>query len=176
MTDENPTPVDPARVRAALEVLGWPDDRKQREPFVEPRAYWETAEDIIRAADAASSEQHAIAGGYDDEARQTEIQDLLDESARAFAKADTSSERVEVIRDLLAGWYAAWPTTAVTDEHVGIAHQIVALVYAAEARVSTPPTFESTESLGELPRWEQELIDREFAERERDDQGARTDG
>ncbi|MFI2650180.1 DUF6085 family protein [Micromonospora fulviviridis] len=68
MTDENPTPVDPARVLAALEVLGWPDDRA--DPATAPAPldecdyplglHWKLAEDVIRAADAASSEQHVI--------------------------------------------------------------------------------------------------------------------
>ena len=66
MTDKTPTPVDPARVLAALEVLGWPDDREDaaRDPegpsYGPPGLYWEIVEDVIRAADAASSEQHVI--------------------------------------------------------------------------------------------------------------------
>lgn len=63
-----------------------------------------------------------------------DVHQLLDDATRAFADATTSGERVEVIRDLLDGWYGAWPTSAVTDPHEGIAHQIVALVHAAEAR------------------------------------------
>ncbi|MEH0823440.1 MULTISPECIES: DUF6085 family protein [unclassified Micromonospora] len=61
MSDETPTPVDPARVRAVLTVMGWPDDSKlRRAAFPGPRFYWELAEEIIRAADAASSETHVI--------------------------------------------------------------------------------------------------------------------
>ncbi|WFF07226.1 DUF6085 family protein [Micromonospora sp. WMMD1076] len=61
MTDETKTPVDPARVHAVLAVMAWPDDSKQRrEAFPGPRFYWELAEEIIRAADAASSEKHII--------------------------------------------------------------------------------------------------------------------
>lgn len=68
MTDPPPTPVDPARVLAALEVLGWPDDREDPAACPAPLddvgyplgMYWELAEDVIRAADAASSEQHVI--------------------------------------------------------------------------------------------------------------------
>jgi hypothetical protein len=66
-----------------------------------------------------------------------DVQQILDDAAVAFANAGTSDERVEVIRDLLEAWYAAWPPTAVTDEHEGIAHQLVAMVYAAEARAGT---------------------------------------
>lgn len=59
MTDPTPTPVDPARVLAVLEVLGWPDDRVDAAGDPEgysnalTRVYWELAEDVIRAADAA---------------------------------------------------------------------------------------------------------------------------
>lgn len=59
MTDQSPTPVDPARVLAALEVLGWPDDREDAARDSEgpsclpPGVYWELAEDVVRAADAA---------------------------------------------------------------------------------------------------------------------------
>jgi len=68
VTDLPPTPVDPARVLAALEVLGWPDDRADPATCPAPLdevdyplgVYWELAEDVIRAADAASSEQHVI--------------------------------------------------------------------------------------------------------------------
>lgn len=65
MTDLTPTPVDPARVLAVLEVLGWPDDRERgphaEDPSYGPHGvYWEIAEDVIRAADAASSEPHVI--------------------------------------------------------------------------------------------------------------------
>ncbi|PZF98534.1 hypothetical protein [Micromonospora deserti] len=246
MTD-NRAPIDPARVLAALEVLGWPDDRGEQyaeDAAVMPaEAHYRLAEDVIRAVDAAGcpclpgapshrhgaggyctvgSPQHhvitfaddgtwslehpatcppgndpsatdwdcplrqlaerqitpdlaaLVAGGryactvndlrdvfqledrlhddqctppicaacgcwcHDEEPDPDAVQDLLDDATRAFAAADTSSERVEVIRDLLAGWYAAWPAGAVTDEHEGIAHQIVALVYAAEAAVSPP--------------------------------------
>lgn len=65
MTDT--TQVDPARVLAVLHVLGWPDDRKDTARDAEgysygpPGAYWELVEDVIRAADAASTEQHVIA-------------------------------------------------------------------------------------------------------------------
>ncbi|MET7949238.1 hypothetical protein [Micromonospora sp. NPDC005324] len=67
------------------------------------------------------------------------VQRMLDDATQAFADASTGSERREVIRDLLAGWYAAWPPTAVTDPHEGIAFQLVALVYAAEARAVACP-------------------------------------
>ncbi|MEU8264936.1 DUF6085 family protein [Micromonospora sp. NPDC048999] len=66
-----PTPVDPARVLAALEVLGWPDDRENAAARPGPKdnylpgdylpgVFWELAADVIRAADAASSEPHVI--------------------------------------------------------------------------------------------------------------------
>lgn len=54
-TDADPTPpapVDPARVLAALDSLGWPDDRE--ETVYVPRVYWSGVEAAIRAADAAS--------------------------------------------------------------------------------------------------------------------------
>lgn len=61
-----PNPVDPARVQAVLEVMGWPDDRT--DPDCAPVGfYWQLAEEIIRAADSASSESHIIAfrpGGW----------------------------------------------------------------------------------------------------------------
>ncbi|MCT2276343.1 hypothetical protein M3G91_01800 [Micromonospora chalcea] len=49
-------PVDPARVLAVLQVLGWPDDREQRDPFWH-RACWGLAEDVIRAADTAAGSE-----------------------------------------------------------------------------------------------------------------------
>ncbi|MEU4592903.1 DUF6085 family protein [Micromonospora aurantiaca (nom. illeg.)] len=57
MTDETPIPVDPARVRAVLGVMGWYDDREHTELA---GVLWELAEEVIRAADAASSETHVI--------------------------------------------------------------------------------------------------------------------
>lgn len=74
----------------------------------------------------------------DDEDAQATAQTLIDDATKAFAAADSSSERVEVIRDLLAGWYAAWPKSAVTDPHEPIAWQLVSLICAAEARASAP--------------------------------------
>ncbi|KXK63375.1 hypothetical protein AWW66_03415 [Micromonospora rosaria] len=74
MTD---TPIDPARVLAALESLGWPDDREQEQPGPEPvghfelRRYWTAAENVVRAVDKAgcpctpSAPEHRHgAGGY----------------------------------------------------------------------------------------------------------------
>ncbi|MDM4721140.1 hypothetical protein QTQ03_16605 [Micromonospora sp. WMMA1363] len=67
-----------------------------------------------------------------------DMQRFLDHTAKEFAVAHTSGERVEVIRDCLEGWYDRWDATYVTDEHEGIARHLVALIYAAEARASTP--------------------------------------
>ena len=52
MTDQ--TPINPARVLAALETLGWPDDRGYQYERM-PNSY-QLAEDAIRAADKATSE------------------------------------------------------------------------------------------------------------------------
>lgn len=56
----DPADVDPARVLAALDVLGWPDDRDgsaHAEPdgyeVTPARHYWELVSDVIRATDAA---------------------------------------------------------------------------------------------------------------------------
>ncbi|MFG3709497.1 hypothetical protein [Micromonospora sp. NPDC047730] len=67
-----------------------------------------------------------------------DVQRMLDDATYAFGEARTSSERQDAIRSLLDGWYAAWPKTAVTDPHEGIAWHLVSLVDAAEARASTP--------------------------------------
>jgi hypothetical protein len=57
MTD--PVRVAPARVLAALEVLGWPDDREGScDGGFTPRGeYWELAEDVVRAADDAATKE-----------------------------------------------------------------------------------------------------------------------
>ncbi|MER7164518.1 hypothetical protein ABT336_00345 [Micromonospora sp. NPDC000207] len=53
------TPIDPARVLAALSALGWPDDREEEQPGPEPvghfelRRYWTAAENVVRAIDNA---------------------------------------------------------------------------------------------------------------------------
>ncbi|WP_435585793.1 hypothetical protein [Micromonospora aurantiaca (nom. illeg.)] len=57
MSDETPIPVDPARVRAVLAVMGWYDDREHTDLA---GVLWELAEEVIRAADAASPETHVI--------------------------------------------------------------------------------------------------------------------
>ncbi|MCT2278008.1 hypothetical protein M3G91_10260 [Micromonospora chalcea] len=74
----------------------------------------------------------------EDEYDPADVQNLLDDSTRAFAAAEGSSERVEVICELLAGWYAAWPATAVTDPNEGIARHLVSLIDAAEAQAVEP--------------------------------------
>lgn len=74
----------------------------------------------------------------DTEATPEEVQNLLDDAAVAFTNAGSQSERVEALRDLLAGWYAAWPATAVTDPHEPIAWQLASIIAAAEARASQP--------------------------------------
>lgn len=61
-------------------------------------------------------------------------QALIDQATGRFFEADGSSERVDVIRDLLAGWYTAWPSTAVTDPHEPIAWQLESLIAGAESR------------------------------------------
>lgn len=77
-------------------------------------------------------------GPTDTEATPDDVQNLLDDAAVAFANAGSQSERVEVLRDLLAGWYAAWPDTAVTDPNEPIAWQLASIIAAAEARASAP--------------------------------------
>lgn len=67
-------------------------------------------------------------------------QALIDEVTLRVATADGSSERVEAIRDLLAGWYAAWPVTAVTDPHEPIAWQMESLIAGAESRAARRAT------------------------------------
>lgn len=67
------------------------------------------------------------------------MQAFLDHSTAEFAAARTDDDRVEVIRDLLEGWYDRWDAyyaTAVTDEHDGIARHLVALITTAEAHAS----------------------------------------
>ncbi|WP_307936713.1 hypothetical protein [Salinispora arenicola] len=61
------------------------------------------------------------------------MQAFLDYSTAEFAAAHTADDRVEVIRDLLEGWYDRWDAHypgAVTDEHDGIARHLVALITA----------------------------------------------
>jgi hypothetical protein len=65
-------------------------------------------------------------------------QTVIDETTRRFFEADGSSERVEAVRDLLAGWYAAWPPSAVTDPHEPIAWQLESLITGAESRTALP--------------------------------------
>ncbi|MCX5066928.1 hypothetical protein OOJ91_13835 [Micromonospora lupini] len=67
------------------------------------------------------------------------VQRMLDDATHAFTHARPGAERVEVIRDMLEGWYAAWPATAVTDEHDGIARHLAALIDEAEARAVACP-------------------------------------
>ncbi|MGW5556878.1 hypothetical protein ACWER9_06600 [Micromonospora sp. NPDC003944] len=67
------------------------------------------------------------------------VQRMLDDASRAFVVARPGAERVEVLNGMLAGWYAAWPSTAVTDEHDGIARHLAALIDAAEARAVACP-------------------------------------
>ncbi|MDG4796189.1 hypothetical protein [Micromonospora sp. WMMD1082] len=74
-----------------------------------------------------------------------ELRDFLDDATKAFTAATSSTERAAAIRILLEGWYARRP-----DGHEGIAHQLVALVYAAEAR-SRVTELESCEHLGDVP-------------------------
>lgn len=52
-------PVDPARVLAALLVLGWPDDRyvSALAPEIPLGVHWALAEDVIRAADEATGSE-----------------------------------------------------------------------------------------------------------------------
>ncbi|AYF32171.1 hypothetical protein CSH63_32985 [Micromonospora tulbaghiae] len=52
-------PVDPARVLAALLVLGWPDDRyvSAMAPEIPLGVHWELAEDVIRAVDEAAGSE-----------------------------------------------------------------------------------------------------------------------
>jgi hypothetical protein len=59
--------IDPARVLAALAVLGWADDREASahvEPdgyeVTPPRHYWEVMEEVIRAADTAADSRHVV--------------------------------------------------------------------------------------------------------------------
>ncbi|MGA3562592.1 hypothetical protein [Melissospora conviva] len=53
------TPIDPARVLAALDALGWPDDRTATE--YPAGALYEAAESAIRAADKADDRDQRIA-------------------------------------------------------------------------------------------------------------------
>jgi hypothetical protein len=86
----------------------------------------------------------------------------LDDAAAAFAAASTSDERTEVIRDMLARWYAAWPPTAGTDEHEPIAYHLVSMIAAAEARASGVQIQERiTEAVTDLLvllRWQPEPL------------------
>ncbi|NIL62714.1 hypothetical protein [Salinispora arenicola] len=71
-----------------------------------------------------------------------EMQAFLDYSTKEFGAARTADERVEVIRDLLEGWYDRWDAYypgAVTDEHDGLARHLVTLI-TTESRASDGTT------------------------------------
>lgn len=70
------------------------------------------------------------------------MQAFLDYSTAEFAAARTADDRVEVIRDLLEGWYDRWDAYypgAVTDEHDGLARHLVTLI-TTESRASEGTT------------------------------------
>lgn len=113
----------------------------------------------------ADQEEMVLARAVDEllAAQDAAAQALIADSTRAFAAADGTSERVEVICDLLTGWYAAWPSSAVTDPHEGIAWHLVSLLDTDRTRAQllteltagkrpcpwcpTAPVFDSAEDL-----------------------------
>lgn len=74
-----------------------------------------------------------------DKSPSADMQRFLEHSTAEFAAARTADERVDVIRDLLEGWYDRWDAYypgAVTDEHDGIARHLVTLITTVETHAS----------------------------------------
>ena len=75
----------------------------------------------------------------------------LDQARHDYAQAEDDEERADVIGDLLADWYAAWPSTAATDPHQPIAAEILRIV-GAEDDSSTPDPATRVIALGAAAR------------------------
>lgn len=57
-----------------------------------------------------------------------DVDQLLAVAAADLAVASDDAERAEAVEELLEGWYAAWPDTAVTSPHYPIAGELVRLL------------------------------------------------
>lgn len=83
----------------------------------------------------------------------------LDQHRADYAAADTDTTRADVLGDLLADWYQAWPDSAATDPHQPIAAEILRIVATTPAS-STPGPATRAIALGAAARLMAAQLDR----------------